>query len=278
MRQPFPFDARRYYYYPTETRGCKRSSNVGGAAFSLLSLSLFEAMEEQPDDERKGVIDTFILALVDAGVWDKLDCLYVFAAHTQQAALLNWKNPGTFDATIEGTPTFTTDEGFTGNGSDALIDSNFNPTTASSPNISQDDACRFARVLAAGSDSVAAIWGSDVVGSQNRMLLDSTAFSLRIHTGGTAVTGTGGAGFWLARRSGAASQEVFLDNSAAGSNTTASSGMPNGNLTDLWSEGGANFHAGQIASSGVGASLSDAQRTALYNAELAYMQAVGAVA
>jgi hypothetical protein len=38
---------------------------------------------------RNAVIDTFIKALVSGGVWDKLDVLYVFAAHDSQAALLN---------------------------------------------------------------------------------------------------------------------------------------------------------------------------------------------
>ena len=40
------------------------------------------------------LIDKAIGQLKMAGVWGKLDALYLLAAHTSQAALVNWKAPG----------------------------------------------------------------------------------------------------------------------------------------------------------------------------------------
>jgi len=71
-------------------------------------------MSVAPSAARQLVIDALIRQLKDAGVWAKLDVLYVIAAHDIQAGRVNWKNPGTFTATEVSAPTFTTDRGYAG--------------------------------------------------------------------------------------------------------------------------------------------------------------------
>ena len=76
-----------------------------------------------------------ILDLKVAGVWTRLDVLYVFATDGNNSfATLNWKNPNSNQCTLVNTPTFTTNQGFTGNGVSSYIDTNYNPSTFTSPN------------------------------------------------------------------------------------------------------------------------------------------------
>lgn len=88
------------------------------SAYCPEALALFARMTTQPTDARKTVINTFITSLKTAGVWDKLDAMYVFAAANQQAALLNWI-ADTNNATAENSPAFTADEGIQGNGTNS---------------------------------------------------------------------------------------------------------------------------------------------------------------
>lgn len=98
-----------------------------GSEYDADSEALFARMTSAPDETRKGHIDTLILALKAAGVWSKMDVLYVLAAHDAQAACLDWK--GTYDATENGTPTFTADRGYTGSLSNGLT-TTYSPLTA----------------------------------------------------------------------------------------------------------------------------------------------------
>ena len=78
-----------------------------------------------------------------AGVWAKLDVLYVFANDGgQDFATLNWKNPSAHQATLVNSPVFTSNVGFTGNATNAYIDTNFNPATQG-VNYTLNDAGRF---------------------------------------------------------------------------------------------------------------------------------------
>jgi hypothetical protein len=65
-----------------------------------------------------------VLDLKDAGVWSKLDTFGVFATDgNSDFALIDWIRLTQYTAV--NSPTFTTDEGFTGNGTSSYIDTNF---------------------------------------------------------------------------------------------------------------------------------------------------------
>lgn len=88
------------------------------------SQQLFKAMAtggSLPGSDRRAVINTLIDGLIDAGVWARCSRLHVLAAHTSSAALLDWINPTGTGLTVGGTPTFTTDRGYTGNGTDGYL-------------------------------------------------------------------------------------------------------------------------------------------------------------
>jgi hypothetical protein len=77
------------------------------------TVTLLNAMTVQPDDARRTCIDTLIVALKAAGVWDKIGVLTLLAAHDEQASRLNWKTASIYWS-VTGTPTFETDLGWTG--------------------------------------------------------------------------------------------------------------------------------------------------------------------
>jgi hypothetical protein len=84
-----------------------------------------------PSDAVKLKQNTLLTSLKSTGVWAKLDVFYVFAQDGGSSfATLNWKNPAANQAGIlVNAPTFTSNQGFTGNGTSSFIDTNFNPAT-----------------------------------------------------------------------------------------------------------------------------------------------------
>lgn len=103
-------------------------------------IALYNAMTTKPTEARSAIIMALMTKLIETTIWSKLDVLYLMAAANAQAALLNWKAPGTFTlAAVGGGATFTTDKGLQGNGSSTANSTPYNPTT-NGVNFKQDDA------------------------------------------------------------------------------------------------------------------------------------------
>jgi len=93
-----------------------------------------------PSDSQQAKQNQLILDLKTAGIWNKLDAFYMLACDGNSAfALINWKNPSAnYGTAVNSLPTFTTNGGFTGSGSNA-INLNFaanSGTNFASPNAS----------------------------------------------------------------------------------------------------------------------------------------------
>jgi len=94
--------------------------------------AVYDAYTTKPSDEVAAIDNTFVAGLVSDGAWAKLDVAWVYASHTNGAgeALINWKLPGTYDATAYNAPTFTAYEGFLGDGNTQYIDCNWIPSVS----------------------------------------------------------------------------------------------------------------------------------------------------
>lgn len=253
------------------------------AAYETESEAIFAAFTTPPDTTRKGVIDTFVKALKTAGIWSKLDVLYVFAAADSQAARINWKNPGTFTATAVNSPTFTTDRGFTGNGSSSYVSSGFTPSTAGGQ-ITQNSAHVSARALNNLSAASYRLIGTASGVSSNAKINvvprnTGDVFFARMNSDNLSVTpsNSNSIAHWIVSRSASTSTQFYKDGSALGANNTiASGGLCNVAVTFVGDPAAANYAAFQVASGSIGSSLNGTEAAALAAAELAYMQAVGA--
>jgi hypothetical protein len=81
-----------------------------------------------------------IVDLKAGGIWNKLDTFAVFATDgDSDFALIDWIRLS--DYTAVNSPTFTTNQGFQGNGTSSFIDTNFNPSTQG-VNFQNDNASR----------------------------------------------------------------------------------------------------------------------------------------
>jgi hypothetical protein len=93
------------------------------------AVTLIAAMTTAPGAARQQLISDHIVQLKTDGVWALLDTYYVMAAHDEQASRLNWKSPGNFTLTPNGTITFTADRGWQGDGSTGYLDTGWAPAT-----------------------------------------------------------------------------------------------------------------------------------------------------
>jgi hypothetical protein len=82
-----------------------------------------------PSSGQQLLQNQLVVDLKDGGIWSKLDTFGVFATDgDSDFALIDWIRLS--DYTAVNSPTFTTDEGFTGNGATSYINTSFNPTMA----------------------------------------------------------------------------------------------------------------------------------------------------
>jgi len=101
------------------------------AAYSTEYQAIYDAYTTKPSDATAVLQNALVEGWIADGDWTTKDVIYVYATHTNGdgEALINWKLPGTYDATAYNAPTFTANEGFTGNGTTQYIDCNWNPST-----------------------------------------------------------------------------------------------------------------------------------------------------
>lgn len=82
-----------------------------------------------PSAAQQVLQNQLLVDLKDAGVWSKLDTFAVFATDgNSDFALIDWKRLSQYTAV--NSPTFTTNEGFTGDGSTSYLATNFNAFTS----------------------------------------------------------------------------------------------------------------------------------------------------
>ena len=230
------------------------------------------SFDPQPTAARKALIQSCVQSLIQAGVWDKLDTLYLFAAENQIAAKINWKQPGTYDVTQVNTPSFQTDRGYTG-ASTKYLDANFNSSTAPSPKYVQNSACAFAWELTNLQGTAVLVGaGADGVTVLPRHISD--VYSCRINTVAGQATGpsTDSRGLWAINRTASNVQQVFKNGTGLNTDASASVGV----LSELWFLRSASaYWLGQIAAGGCGGSLTTTEQLALYNALRTYGTGVG---
>src|SRR5690606_7666747 len=110
-----------------------------GPAYLPEAQALFDRFTTPPTTARKNLINDLFAALMEAGVYSKLDAFYIFAQYDEQAALQNWV-ADQYNSNPVNSPTFTVDRDYVGNGTSSYLDSQFNPSTAVSPKFVQNSA------------------------------------------------------------------------------------------------------------------------------------------
>lgn len=111
------------------------------AGFDSESVALFARMDTEPDIARKTVINDFIVGIKSdlsiSNLSDAFDAIWFPAAATQQAARLNWVEDD-HNLTEVNSPTWTADQGYTGNGTTQYLTTDYILST-DSVNYTQND-------------------------------------------------------------------------------------------------------------------------------------------
>lgn len=144
--------------------------------YELEAKTLFSKMSSPPDSGRKRIINNLIKRLKADGQWNLLDVIWIFAAHNQQASRLNWKSPDNFTLTEVNTPTWTKDNGYTGNSSNMYLDTGWDISN-NGVNATQNSTCIGIYSRTDSATSVISI-GSTTAGNGN---------TLNLRTGGTTL-------------------------------------------------------------------------------------------
>ena len=242
--------------------------------FSSEALAIFASMTTPPTTARKIIINNFVVSLKSSGVWAGLDVLYLLAAADSQAAIINWKNPGTFNAIAVSSPAFVADRGFTGDGATSRLRTQYAPST-NGINFTLNDASYWLFSLTS-----AAIGASDIGNTTNprasMSVRNADNITARLNDAAAdSRANLDGKGWYGAQRRGFADKRLWKDGTQQGAAfTTNSTGLPTQEQWICGSNSGI-FSSRQIAAAAWGSSLTGLEPS-FYTSMLAYMQAVGA--
>jgi len=240
-----------------------------------------------PSASQQTLQNRLVKTLKTFGVWNKLDVFYMFATNgDSDFATLNWKAPSSFQTTKVNSPTFTTDAGFSGNGSTAYLDTNFVIST-DVQNYSQNNASTFTYFESDLSQSDFVAYGVrddiDPVKCRNQLRMRATDYRPSLNDQ-RRVTGTDfRSNKWHhQKRTSSTGFTTFLDNPGATFANTIASTNPSGldfsmrlltlhfkdatGLSNLFGSA-----KGKIKSFGIGEALDN---TALKNAINSYLTAI----
>lgn len=265
---------------PAAQRGGSGRSGGGDAD----ATTLIAAMSPAPDAARQTLISDLIAGLKADGVWAKLDVLYVPAAHAQQGARLNWKDPALYALVTSGTTSFTIDRGFTTNGGTGYLDTNWKPGV-NGVQYTKNSAHMLAWCQdAPAQNSSGYIISAFTSGQQTRILPNNGSGQTNgnINSSGnfgyTFTDATYPAGLYGIQR-GSASFGIGVKNAVFSTNNDAivSIGSPLFNMLILgFGNNASSGSTPRIAQASAGAYLSQVETTAYKNRLQTYMTAVGA--
>ena len=233
---------------------------------------------------RKGIVNTFIVALKAAGVWTLLDRYWLFAGENTQSALRDMVNLQV--ATSTGSPTFAANVGYTVASNFDAVDTGFVPSAGGSNYLLNSASAGMVVQTNRTTFPTNGVNFGAADGSFANVLtfaaLDSTGVArVRVNSGpGATDTGTGATtrGSWLASRTGGSAGAVYLNGASSFAITQSVSALPNVSIMlGALNQGGsaAAFIADQFSSFHVGAGLDSTQAAAFEAAQNAMMTSIG---
>lgn len=244
----------------------------GGGSYLPQALALFARMTTPPTAARKAIINTTIKSLITAGIWAKLDALWFMAAADSQTAKLNWV-ANQFNLTEVSAPTFTTDRGFTGNGTTSYLDTGAAPTALTKwTQNSAHVGVTLTAVVQLG------LVGRIAAGSPTLISPSFNTLQMRVNAAGGTTPSYTQAGTttneFVASRPDASTVKTFYNGVSQGDIAQASAALDSGTLMLL--RAGTGFSTGQMCEASLGANLTVSEVAAFRAINLSYLTAVGA--
>lgn len=267
-------------YGPSGALGIARKPAMKTSFLTAETITLLNSITTDPDSGQIQRINAMFTSLKSNEIWDKLDALYVLAAPDAQTALLNWKNPGTFDATATNSPTFTAYRGYTFDGATNYLEI-INPTAATF--FTQDSAHISVWTL------ITTIGLGPVMGwndGTDATLINPAAVDGKVQTRingiSTAQTAAGvssdASGFYLGNRPSSTEDQLYKNNTTLISSHSSTSQAVNNVALNIGRSTATAFCAQQVAAATVGGSLTTTEVLVLYRTLRSYLRDLGATA
>lgn len=265
----------------SNTLGFGLDVNRGGAGYKYQSetVTLLRALTGTYSTPRKIQIDKLIKSLKTAGVWAKLDVLQMYAAPTAADAVINWKNPGTFNATLVNSPTLEADRGITGDGASSYINTAFNPSAGTNYTLNSSLFAIYSRTDSQSTARNGVIFGSNSTNSIIRNTSDVFLQYVNTNAASTGKTNANSLGLHGSQRNSNTETEFFKNGASLGTESQNSSALPNGNFfvgARNVDGSAANFGTRQFSLFLAGTKLTAGEHSSLFTAVETYLDYIGA--
>lgn len=215
-----------------------------------------------PSSSQQALQNQLVVDLKSAGIWSRLDTFAVFATDgDSDFALIDWVNLSQY--TAYNSPTFTTNGGFTGDGSSSYISTNYDAST-SAVNYELNNASRFYWV----DNRTGAYWEDNLAGRAISGNLSTTTLRINQTTNKlNSAVDLRSDGFKSINRTSSTNVEIF-QNTTQYSRTANSTSITSGTQVILRAVTG--YNASRFRVYGMGASLAS-ENTDFYNALNTYI-------
>lgn len=254
---------------------------------------MLSSLLTEPSKSHTQLIDDTIYQLKQAGIWSKLDCLYLLAAPSTDVAAVNWVNPGQYNLKEVNSPTFTANQGYSGR-VDAVtppyLQTGFNPVALEGTDddgngvVDEPWAAQF-RV----DNNAMFVWATYVedisayiIGTRAHAISPfSASYSTRVYArngveSGVYVSGvTRASGLYGMSRDNSADFDMYVNGANVGTVAQASGVMYSESIQILKRAVNSETCNGNIIRfAGLGAALSDAEYSDLYRIIASYMSRI----
>ena len=245
------------------------------------TLIAISAMTTAPSGNDVVIINNVIRTLSHSGIWQRMGMFQVQAAHASQAACVDWKVPTRIASPIN-SPTFTANQGYTGNSGTMYLDSGYNPSL--DPNVTQNsfsmgvfywnDLTAVSTIELGNTNS--SYGGRNISNLQTARVNASTSFNAS-----TTITASGSRGAHAVSRINSTTCRFYNEGVAVGSDVANSSvGVSNENMFICARNTAGtpvSFTGRTVSAVWAGATFTDAEQLIIANALNAYMTAKGYV-
>ena len=255
---------------------------------------LLNSLLTEPSKSHTQLIDDTIYQLKQAGIWSKLDCLYLLAAPSTGVAAANWINPGQYNLTAVNSPTFTANQGYSGR-VDAVtppyLQTGFNPVALKARTMTETASLTSRGLRSSADNNAMFVWATYVedtaayiIGTRAHAINPfSASYATRVYARNGAESGvyvsgvTRASGLYGMSRDNSADFDMYVNGANVGTVAQASGVMYSESIQILKRAVNSETCNGNIVRcAGFGAALSDAEYGDLYRIIASYMSRIAA--
>ena len=188
-----------------------------------------------PSSSQQSIQNLLMVWLVNKGIIDKLDFLYILATNgSSEFSRINWVNPSLYELTPVNSPSFASNQGWTGNGTSSYLDTGWIPST-NGVHYTLNDASYGGKVNSGSVSTSAVEMGCAVAGNTYSSYFHSRlsgSFSVRANDDFTRqATVASPVAFWHAIRENLTSKLVYQNGSLLINSNDNSRGLPDVSFT-----------------------------------------------